>query len=316
MKRRVRQLDEFELPTIELATKQPGPVVVVTANVHGNEYTGVSAIIALNDCLADFLTKGKVLLYPSVNPRGLKSQSRNVPDDGQDLNRLFPGDTKGSPSARLAAALWRDISAHKPTVLIDLHADSVQCIPYSIIDRPVSMHTKARNTMWATLQRCAAATGLTVLHEYRDDEYLRYGLDRSLTGAMVNRAGVPAVTIEAGPRGAVDLAAVETQIRAVMGVLSELKMVSASESAHPTRVLGGPWRRAPTPRIRVAGMFFPLVPAGEKFESGECLGIIKGLTGTVVDSILARQRGVVVSWVDAGWVAAGSVPGTLGIIDE
>ena len=65
---------------------------------------------------------GTVVLYPCCNPHGLRTQSRVVPTDEQDLNRAFPGSARGAWTARLAAALWSDLSARTPDLVIGRHA--------------------------------------------------------------------------------------------------------------------------------------------------------------------------------------------------
>ncbi|MFN7147763.1 MAG: succinylglutamate desuccinylase/aspartoacylase family protein, partial [Myxococcota bacterium] len=178
---------------------EKGPVVVVTANVHGDECTGVGTVLRLLPLLDDALVHGAVHLYPTLNPEGLERRSRKVPEDDQDLNRLFPGDATGSPSERLAHAVWTDLCARNPDLVIDLHTDAPASIPYALLDRATGLRHAVRGPLEANARRIADASGLTVLHEYPEDRYSRYRLDRSLTGAVLNRLQVPAVTIEAGP---------------------------------------------------------------------------------------------------------------------
>ncbi len=45
-----------------------GPVVAVTANIHGDESTGVAVVQELDRWLREHLVKGMVVLYPSLNP--------------------------------------------------------------------------------------------------------------------------------------------------------------------------------------------------------------------------------------------------------
>jgi predicted deacylase len=59
----------------------------------------------------------------------------------------------------------------------------------------------------------------------------------------------------------------------------------------------------------------PRIRPGEVFEAGQIMAHIVDLIGNQVDEIVADTGGVVISWADSGWVAAGSVLGTLGIED-
>jgi uncharacterized protein len=306
------------LPVLTLQASAPGPTVAITANVHGDEVTGLVAAQRLHERLPDELRAGRVVIFPTLNPAGLAATSRTVPADGGDLNRCFPGRRRGRASERLADLIWREIEQASPDAVVDLHADSPASIPYALVDRPVSLPPGLQAGMRARLDRLAAATGLTVVREYPRDLYLRYALDRSLAGALVNRARIPAITIEAGPRRRADRAAVEAAVGAVRGVLAALDLLDPHEgepSVHPTRAPGGPWRRQATPRTGIPGWLDPVCAPGTPFERGEVLARIRHVDGRIIEEVIAPRTGVVLSWVDATWLAAGSVAGTLGVVE-
>jgi predicted deacylase len=287
-----------------------GPVVAITANIHGDEATGVAVVQELDDWLVEALHTGSVALYPSLNPLGLTSRTRVLPE-GHDLNRLFPGVAEGNPGERHAAAIWADLQRRGVTVLVDLHADSARSIPYAIVDRALARGRGA--ALAPIIERYAEATGLTVLREYPDDQYVRYALDRSLAGAMVNRGNVPAVTIEAGPRRWIDAGAVAAVFDATRGVLGALGLVDYVAPAHASRLDGGPWRRAPAPRVRREGIFREHLAPGAVFERGDLLGRVVDLSGDVLDELCAPGDGFVVSWGEVTWLDHGAVAGTLGL---
>lgn len=300
------------LPVFVHEGAQRGPAVAITANIHGDEATGIAAIQELDAWLGGALLKGTAVLYPSLNPHGLHSRTRVLPE-GLDLNRLFPGQPEGNPSERHASAIWNDLLQRRLSLLIDLHADSARSIPYAIVDRALPRGRGAE--LAAELERFAGASGLTVLREYPDDQYVRYALDRSLAGAMVNRGGVPAVTIEAGPRRWIARPAVASVVSAVRGILAEAGLVAPEPHDDPTRVGGGPWRRAPAPRVRREGIFRERLVPGDRFEPGDVLGTVVDFSGSVLEEVVAPGTGLVVSWAELTWVEAGTVPGTLGLED-
>lgn len=298
------------VPVSLLEAEAEGATVVVTANVHGDEATGVATVLELQRRLETLLVAGAVALYPSVNPHGLRLQQRPVPADGVDLNRAFPGDRSGRGASGVAGRLWADLERRAPDLVLDLHADSVVAVPYTILDRPVRLQAADRQAMEAQLEQLAHAAGLLVLHEYPDDLYLRFGLDHSLAGAVVNQMGVPALTLEVGPRRAVDPAAVDVTVGAVLRILDHLGMVREAPSAR--RRPQGRLQRASAPRVRRPGVFVPVVRPGEAYGQGELLGVVRGLDGHARDEVRAERAGVVVSWAEGAWIDVGGVPGTLG----
>jgi predicted deacylase len=310
-----RGLPSSELPVVVLSGDRPGPVAAVVANLHGDECTGIGVVHALDAHLSSTSFGGTVVLYPSGNPQGLAAQSRLVPADDADLNRAFPGNSRGSLSDRIAAALWRDLQSRRVEAVIDLHADSAHALPYVIVDRPVRSAGAVRRKLGERILRLADATGLTVLREYPDDIYVQFGLDGSLAGAVVNAMGIPAVTIEVGPRRHLSRSAVDVALAATLGSLSALGIVSSGVPAHPTRV-DGVWRRASSPRARKAGVLEPIRMPGDAFERGDPLARVRALSGGVEEVVRATEPGVVVSWVEGCWVVSGGVLGTLAVRDR
>ncbi len=283
-----------------------GPVVVVTANVHGDECTGTGVALRLLPLLEAQLRRGTVHVYPSLNPDGLERRARRVPEDDQDLNRLFPGDPAGSPAERLAHAAWTDLVTRRPDVVVDLHADAPGAIPYALLDRAVSLRGRVRARAEEESARLAAATGLTVVHEYPEARYQRFRLDRSLTGAALNRLEVPTVTIEAGPRLVLDAAAVEDTTRACMALLASLSMVDAPPSA-PARAgpQGGPWRRDAGPRVATSGVLIPRVAAGVLLARGAVVAEVRSLAGVLLEEVVAESAGFVLAPVERTHVVPG-----------
>src|SRR6185436_10220065 len=97
----VRQISlrgRTRMPRLVVDSGVSGPKVVVAGNLHGDEVTGVIALQDLAAWLPTAIRRGRVAIFPSLNPRGLERGSRTVPGDTDDPNRHFPGDAKGTPA--------------------------------------------------------------------------------------------------------------------------------------------------------------------------------------------------------------------------
>ena len=301
------------LAVLSFEAPSDGPCVVITANVHGDEVTGLVAAQRLCAVLESGLRRGRVVLFPSLNPGGLAANTRGVPADGADLTRSFPGRRRGRASERLADVIWTEVTREKPDVVIDLHADSAASIPYALLDRAVRPGTVARRELTRRLGELGAATGLTVVNDYPEDLYLRYGLDRSLAGALVNKATIPAITVEAGPRRRIDPVSVQAAVGAVCGVLASLGVIDGPAEPHPTRVDGVSWRREGAPRTQLTGWFDAVLEPGDLFARGQVLGHVRHVDGRVLEAVTASAAGLVLSWAEATWATAGSVVGTIAV---
>ncbi len=302
------------MPTVTIDSGIQGPSVVVTGNIHGDETTGIGIVHNLIRCLPEILIQGAVHLYPTLNPGGLSGATRMLPDDGQDLNRMFPGKARGPASSRHAHCVWMDIISRQPSVLLDLHTDVTGSIPYAIMDRVLDM--RMRRKLSGACQRLATSSGLTVLREYTRDRYMRFHLDRSLPGAMVNQQHIPAVTLEVGPRNRLDPDAIAIGTSAALGVMTEVGVVNVPAPDHPSRQEGGPWRRQSGPRTNHTGVLVPRVRPGDALERGRVMAEVRTIRGEILETLSARAGGFVVALTDRTHVVPGVSCATIGVRDR
>src|SRR5579859_5767422 len=100
---------------------KPGRVLVAIGSTHGNEYEGPTALKHLTHELSIEQVLGRLILIPVLNAVAFKSGRRDTPDDGMNLNRAFPGDSRGSITSKIADFVTRIVFPHVHVVL-DLHA--------------------------------------------------------------------------------------------------------------------------------------------------------------------------------------------------
>ncbi len=113
------------------------PHLFITGGIHGNEVTGVYVARRL----IDFFEKnpplqGMVSIIPVVNITGMRCMQRRNPFDGKDLNRVFPGDPKGSFADRLADVIYQQTM--DADLLVDLHCCGQHGLPYILSIYPES----------------------------------------------------------------------------------------------------------------------------------------------------------------------------------
>lgn len=66
---------------------------------------------------------GIVDVYPSLNPMGLDSKTREIPGSGIDMNAIFPGSKNGALGEYTASCIFDDIRG--ADVCIDVHASNL-----------------------------------------------------------------------------------------------------------------------------------------------------------------------------------------------
>jgi predicted deacylase len=101
------------IPVTVLHGLRPGPVLALVAGVHGAEYPPILALYRLKDMIDPKKLAGTAVLVHVANiPSFQKRSIYYVPQDGKNLNRVFPDDPQGTLSQRMAFVLTRDVERH------------------------------------------------------------------------------------------------------------------------------------------------------------------------------------------------------------
>lgn len=86
-----------------------GPGVMLSGGTHGDEYEGQAIMHELLRSLRPEDVRGRVYILPALNYPAVLDAARCSPLDGGNLNRVFPGDPRGGPTAALAHIIAREI---------------------------------------------------------------------------------------------------------------------------------------------------------------------------------------------------------------
>ncbi len=105
-----------------------GPVVFVTAALHGDEINGTGAVRQLIQDEDFQLIRGSLIMVPVLNLLAFDRHSRYLPDR-RDLNRSFPGSPNGSLASRMARIIFDEIVS-RCDYGIDLHTAAIRRTNY------------------------------------------------------------------------------------------------------------------------------------------------------------------------------------------
>src|SRR5207302_1171863 len=99
--------DEFGagLPVHVLVGSKTRPCLALMAGVHGDEYDGILALQEVTREIEPSRLQGALIVIPVANPFAFEQSQRRTPEDDKDLNRVFPGSSRGTFSDRLADRL-------------------------------------------------------------------------------------------------------------------------------------------------------------------------------------------------------------------
>ena len=135
---------QIKIPCLRLKNGA-GPSVLLLAGNHGDEYEGELQLPRLMRHLQPTAITGAVTILPMANLPAVMAARRASPFDGGNLNRAFPGDPSGTPTARIAHFLEHDLIP-RHDVLLDIHSGgtSMAHLPCLLIERQADPARHAR----------------------------------------------------------------------------------------------------------------------------------------------------------------------------
>ncbi|MHA6324820.1 succinylglutamate desuccinylase/aspartoacylase family protein [Roseivivax sp. CAU 1753] len=254
--------------------RRPGPVMFVSAAVHGDEVIGVEIVRRVLGAQHLSRLAGTLIAVPVVNTFGFLNHSRYLPDR-RDLNRCFPGSAHGSLAARLADIFMTEIVS-RCDVGIDLHSAAV-----GRTNLP-QIRLTPNDARLAELGRAFAAP-VTMTSRVRDG---------SLRGAA-DTAGVDVLLYEAGEGLRFDETAARAGVAGILRVMQSLGMIGGRGVPKPRGASvfcdGSSWVRAPS-----GGLLRTLKAAGDYVDAGAVLGIVSDPFGHIDEEITAAEAGIVI----------------------
>ena len=121
---KLHTMTDLHIPIIVERSKKEGPVVLLTAGLHGDEINGTEIVRELIVKKINKPKRGTIICIPVINIFGFVNQTREFPD-GRDLNRIFPGSKTGSLASQFAYYILKEIIPHIDYA-IDFHAGGAQ----------------------------------------------------------------------------------------------------------------------------------------------------------------------------------------------
>ena len=265
---------KLTIPVEVIRGKEKGPVLFISAAIHGDELNGIEIIRKLSKKKFFKKMKGTLILVPIVNVFGFHSQSRYLPDR-RDLNRSFPGSKSGSLASRLAYIFMKEIVS-KCTHGIDLHTGAIHRtnLPQirACLDDP------------RTKDLAEGFGAPVVINSDLRDGSLREAARRKKVSMLLFEGG-EALRFEdniitKGLRGCISV------IKDI-GMIEEVKLKIKKPKTFIAR--SSSWLRAPK-----SGIFTSQKKIGERIFEGDVLAVISDPFGNESLSVVAIEDGILI----------------------
>ena len=263
----------WRIPVIVLKGSKPGPVLGITAAVHGDELNGISTIFKLTKDISPEELSGTLVMVPICNVPGYIKKQRFF-DDETDLNRIMPGKPEGKTSAMYAHQFTHKI-IKKFNMLLDLHTASHGRV--NTLYLRADLETEETRTL-AFLQNPRI-----IVQKYDEEGTLR---------GWANDNGIPGITIEIGNPNAFQHTLIDETLDGILNTLKHYKMIDGEVEDMVTDATvcdHSYWIYS-----KRGGIVDVLPGLTEKVEKGEVIAKIYDVFGQVKEEVIADKDGFVI----------------------
>ena len=282
------------IPVTFINGKYDGPTVLVTSGVHGSEYPGIAASMELGKELNPEDIHGCLVIMHPVNVSAFWARMAEIcPEDGLNLNRVFPGNSTFSRTYKLADFLLNEFIL-KADYYLDLHSGDLQedLHPYAYFPGNASEEVNKKSRELASL--------INVEYMVRST---------ATTGAYNCAAlhGVPSILVERGGTGFCCREDIDEYKDDVMHVLQYVGMIPEYDHGHfhtftPQELTKIEYLEATAPAC-----WYHAKHSGEMIEEGELLGYTTDFFNEKQEEFHAKFSGVILYMTPSFSVTPGRV---------
>jgi predicted deacylase len=261
------------VPIMVARGAEDGPVLGVTAAIHGNELNGIPVIQRLFAEIETQSLKGTIIGVPVVNiPAYLRKKRRYI--DGVDLNHIMPGKFDGNGSEVYAYRFFEKI-VKKFEYLLDLHTASS--------GRVNSYYVRADMDDLITRKLALLQNAEIIVHNPPSDGTLR---------GAAEELKIPAITLELGNPNTFQKRLIRSGIEGIHNVLSHLEMTPDAivEPAEPTIIC----KKSYWIYTDQGGLLTVTVGLKDKVKKGERIAMMRDVFGNLIQEYTAPEDGVVI----------------------
>jgi len=248
-----------------------GPTMLVTGGLHGNEINGVEIVRrALKADWFDHLKCGTVIAIPLVNVHGFINFSRDLPD-GKDVNRSFPGHSRGSLAGRIGAILSKHIIPNSDFG-IDYHTGG----------KRLHNHPQVRYNADDKASRELAAI-------FEAPFQINSGLINRSFRKECFKSNVPMLVFEGGESLRMDSQSIQEGLDGMLRILVHHNMLAENVTSRTSvMIASGKWIRATK-----SGVFLPFRKSGDHVKVGEVIGFVNCPYGGKETKVVCKKEGYI-----------------------
>lgn len=290
---------------------QSGPVLGITAGVHGYEYSPILAGQQLIQLIDVQTLKGTVILVQAANVESFLGRSPFInPKDGKNLNRSFPGSAEGTLTERIADYLSTEVIP-RCTHFVDAHSGDA---PEDLIPYSGYYHNEGMPEVSKKGKEMAMNLGFdyVLTFETTGKEYMKEESPSLYCSAQAFKQGIPAADIECGRLGMVEPEFVNRIVEGLSNLMAALEMTEGKPKEVGTLFF---IEKRATVKSEHTGFFYPAKTAGDYVTKGMKIGYITDFFNRKKQEVHANTTGVILYILGTPPVNLGETLVSIGITE-
>ena len=273
--------------------------ICIVTGIHGDELEGQYVAFELQRRISQrpSALTGIVDIYPAMNPMGIDTITRGLPEFDLDMNRIFPGNRKGHMYEHLARQIVEDVDG--ADLAVDIHASNIYLTEVPQI-RINALTQRSLIPFAATMN-----VDLVWIHENAT-------VLESTFAYTMNSRGDPTLVVEMGVGMRITKAYGDQLVDGILATMKAMGMWKGeTRQVRKPALMSAPdgveFLNAPA-----SGVFVKALDAGTNVKKGDLIGtLVNPLTGQVISRITAPVTGWLFTIREYPVVQEGSLMGRI-----
>lgn len=257
----------------------------IVTGTHGDELEGQMVCYEMARLVQEHIDclEGTLEIYPALNPLGIDTIQRGIPNFDLDMNRIFPGNENGTMAESTAYAICKDLKG--ADMVIDIHSSNLY------LRESPQVRINVLNE--AELVPYASHLGVDFVWVHDAATVLEATLAHSL-----NSTGTPCLVVEMGVGQRINHRMCSHLVKGIFNLMKEMGMwtgdIDLAEvntgTLNPPIVCKG--ERVSFLNAECSGVFLTELRTGKMVSKGQSIGrIVDPLRGEVLSDVVSPVDG-------------------------
>ncbi len=259
--------ENYKIPATIINGQNQGKTIFICAGTHSGEYPGVAASSIVAEQIDPADVNGRIIFIHCLNSSGFwQKRERFVPEDGGNLNDVFPGDKEGTISQKIAAFIENEILDYVDFVL-DLHSGSSEEPLSTCLFFPTKASEEV-NKFSLDVAKCTTISNLIA--------------STAKTGvySFATTKGIPGILLERGHSNLCKREDYEGYVDDIFSILNYLNIAEYKRIIKQNvKVI---WKKVDYIRCKHTGLWYSDLEPGIVVKKGDLIGTVKDFFGNVI----------------------------------